>query len=57
MSKTGYGSIGAGIGALAGAIVGNEVWFEYGWIAAGLGALIGVYAGYWLADRRGHHHS
>jgi hypothetical protein len=52
VSKTWYGAIGAGIGAVIGGFAGRAILPEYSWIFAGIGAVIGVYIGYWLADRR-----
>lgn len=51
-SRTGFGSIGAGIGALIGAIAVDLVVREYGWAGAAFGALIGVYVGHLVFDKR-----
>ena len=51
MSKTWFGAIGAGTGAVIGGMLWRALIPEHGWIGSGLGALAGVYAGYWLYDK------
>jgi len=51
MSKTWFGAIGAGTGAVIGGMLWRALMPEYGWIGSGVGAVAGVYAGYWLYDR------
>jgi len=51
LSKTWFGAIGAGTGAVIGGILWRTLIPEYGWVGAGLGAVAGVYVGYWLYDK------
>ncbi len=51
LSKTWFGAIGAGTGAVIGAMLGRALFPEYGWIGAAIGAAAGVYVGYWFYDR------
>ena len=51
LSKTWFGAIGAGIGAVIGGMLWRALMPDYGWIGSGLGAVAGVYTGYWLYHR------
>ena len=56
MSKTWFGAIGAGTGAVAAGMLWRALMPEYaemwiGWLGSPVGAVAGVYAGYWLYDR------
>lgn len=51
MSKTWFGAIGAGIGAVAGGMLWQALTPDYRWIGSAIGAVAGVYIGYWIYEK------
>ncbi len=51
LSRTWFGAIGAGTGAVIGGMLWRALMPDYGWIGSAIGAVAGVYVGYWLFER------